>query len=317
MQISNDRIMKKFLADLSIFVFIVVLLLSVCEVLARHADNVYKRKDADLMKQANDIETLIVGPSTMYSGIDPRYLTHKAYNYGLPSSSMPYDVFILNKYIDSCRNLKYVILNLSYLSPYYQLERFGDDSRYAMCYHVYLDCNIHTKFSKYNLEIASPGHAIEQIISLLHKTEYSYDENGFNRGRGIVDRSKWEQMGKEHAISTTEADKSGYADNMRALEHAGKLCKERGLSLLIITAPMTSYYRDLFDDGQLSRMYNMASQMEEQFPGTVKYLDYLDDERFTDDDFSDDMHLNNEGAKKLTMMINSEITTREHLRGRL
>ena len=301
--------MKKFLADLSIFVFIVVLLLTVCEVLARHADNVYKRKDADLMKQANDIETLIVGPSTMYSGIDPRYLTHKAYNYGLPSSSMPYDVFILDKYIDYCKNLKYVILNLSYLSPYYQLERFGDDSRYAMCYHVYLGCHLHSMLSKYGFEVASPAHASVQIVSLFLNKKYSYDENGFTRDREIVERGKWEQMGKEHAISTTESDTTGFAENMKALDYACALCKEKGIKLFIVTAPMTKFYRNYFDLGQLCKMYSMASVMEEKYSGVVKYLDYLDDVRFTDNDFSDDMHLNNTGAQKLTQMIDVEINS--------
>jgi hypothetical protein len=90
--------MKKFL-KIFIYFFIPIVIASAClEVYMRHIPNSYKYKDEWMKKNGNTVETLILGSSHAYYGINPEYLSWKAFNLANVSQDLERDFFVLDKY---------------------------------------------------------------------------------------------------------------------------------------------------------------------------------------------------------------------------
>lgn len=74
--------------------------------------------------------------------------------------------------------------------------------------------------------------------------------------------------------------------------------KKRNKCLIVIT-PVTSYYLDYLDPDFKSEFYRVLNEVN----GIVHLLDLSDNKEFVDADFNDTDHLNDRGAKKLTLNI--------------
>lgn len=53
-------------------------------------------------------------------------------------------------------------------------------------------------------------------------------------------------------------------------------------------------------------MQTAAKELTDEFDNVV-YLNHMNDKRFSDSDFSDTDHLNPQGARKLTEILNEEL----------
>jgi hypothetical protein len=100
----------------------IVLVAFICEVAFRAIPNDYKLKRHYLDKNALQIETLILGSSHALYGINPEYFTTKTFNGSNISQSINYDYQIIKKYEKDLKNLKTLILPLSYFTLFRKLE---------------------------------------------------------------------------------------------------------------------------------------------------------------------------------------------------
>lgn len=86
-----------------------------------------------------------------------------------------------------------------------------------------------------------------------------------------------------------------------------ELCKARNIKLIIVTPPAASCYNKYIDTDCRDRMQRMIELMMSNYD-KIMYFDYLEDERFDDNDFMDPDHLNRDyGAIKYTNIINALI----------
>ena len=120
------------------------------EVALRAIPNDYKQKRNYMDSHSNEIEVLILGSSHSLYGINPKYFSQKTYNMAYVSQSLDLDYKILEKYQDRFKNLKTIIVDISYFSLYVTLET-GPESWRAKNYNIYYD--IQTSKATNNFEV--------------------------------------------------------------------------------------------------------------------------------------------------------------------
>ena len=89
--------MNKFITKLIIFCLPILLGTLVLEVLLRNIPNDYSQKKEYLDENSSEIETLILGSSHSFYGLNPKYFSSKTFNASHISQSLNYDYKIINK----------------------------------------------------------------------------------------------------------------------------------------------------------------------------------------------------------------------------
>ena len=98
-----------------------------------------------------------------------------------------------------------------------------------------------------------------------------------------------------------------YEENCEILQDMLKKVYGAGIPIYIVIPPFTPYYRENLD----SRYQTELLEALDQMPVPVEYYDLNETELFKEEDFFDSDHLNDLGARKLTMLIKQMIEVRE------
>ncbi len=114
--------MKRFIVNIIYFVSPILLVAIVMEFLLRHIPNDYLYKKTYLDNHSEEIETLILGNSHTFYGIDPVYFSTECFNVSNVSQTLTYDLEIIKKFQDRLIDLKTIVLPVSYFSLYDKLE---------------------------------------------------------------------------------------------------------------------------------------------------------------------------------------------------
>ena len=114
--------MKKFLFHLSKIILPILFFFLVLEIAIRKIPNDYQLKKDYLDKNAAEINTLILGSSHTFYGLNPEYFSKKTFNAAYVSQSLDLDYEILKKYDSKLKNLKTVIVPISYFSLFETLD---------------------------------------------------------------------------------------------------------------------------------------------------------------------------------------------------
>lgn len=295
-------IKKFFIFSLPILVFFVI-----GEHLVRNLPNEYRNKNDFVIKNGKKIKTIIIGASQLCYTMNPKILGDSTYNFAFPAESFDYHSFILNKYIKFCPNIKNVILELNYLSPYINLENYVENYR-ATSYKLYMGCPFHSFFSKYNFEFSNRTifiNKLKKITSGDNKVPY-YLENGLSTFASIDRRGKKWKNAKYYVERHTSKsrDKVILDNNIKAILDIASTCSKNNIQLLVVTTPSIPEYYNNLDSVQLSKMYEMVETAIHFYPGTVRYLNFWGDHRFNDKDYFDACHLNYEyGSPKISKII--------------
>ena len=106
------------------------------EVVLRNIPNdyIYKKKYLDVY--SNEIETLVLGSSHSFYGVNPAFFFKNTFNASHISQSFDYDLEILEKYDGYLGELKTVVIPISYFSLFHKLES-GSESWRIKNYIIY------------------------------------------------------------------------------------------------------------------------------------------------------------------------------------
>jgi hypothetical protein len=88
-------------------------------------------------------------------------------------------------------------------------------------------------------------------------------------------------------------------------------CKQRRIQVLIVSMPQTKEYERYLNQSKLSKIKATCSEFQTKNLNNVFYLNLFDDTRFSEEDFYDADHLNNEGALKCSKIVNDYLTSIE------
>ncbi|MBK8506869.1 MAG: hypothetical protein IPL46_34655 [Saprospiraceae bacterium] len=132
------------------FIFPIVLTAIGMEVTLRHLPNDYKYKREYLDIYSDEIQTLILGSSHSFYGMDPAYFSSNTFNAANISQSLDFDFEILSKYQNRLEKLETVVLSISYSTLFGKLETDSESWRiknYLMYYGIGTPLSI-TDFSE-------------------------------------------------------------------------------------------------------------------------------------------------------------------------
>lgn len=296
--------MRKFLVRSSLLLSLVLGTLMVCEIVVRSMPNSYKQKNEYMLKYGDTVETLIFGSSHTYNGINPEFLEGRVYSLASFGQNLRYDYSLLSRYSDKYKNLKTVIVPISYFSFFstpYDLEE--NTKHYITSYHIYMGCPFGSGTIRYNFELADGALFRKKLIACAKRTFMTCSPSGFNALK-LVDKPKDQEKRFEFNEPKVK-DWRYFNDNLNELVNIADFCKNHGVRLILITTPTYCTYYESCDTKQLNKMYSTINMIKKKYH--LPYFDHLTDDRFVEEDFWDSGHLTDVGAEKFTKILNEEI----------
>mgnify|MGYP001547327299 CR=1 FL=1 len=115
--------MKKALLKFGLFLLPILIVALLLEVVLRGLPHDFKYKKEQLEQKSDEIETLVLGGSHTFYGVNPDQFDSETFNLSYVSQSLYFDYLLLDKYIDSLPRLKDVVMMIAHASMTYM---FGD-----------------------------------------------------------------------------------------------------------------------------------------------------------------------------------------------
>ena len=295
--------MKKFITYTALFLFPIIVLGILSEILIRRIPNDYEYKKSYLDKHANEVSTLFLGSSHVYYGIDPKYIK-SSFNASYISQSFDYDLEILKKYKDQWSNLKYIVLPIDYFSFYGRLENSPEAWR-AKNYRIYYDIdNDHKIFNASEMLSNKLDVNLQRLYNYYLKGEndISCTKLGWGSGYKAINHKDLIKSGAIAAGRHTAKNNLQYGTNMHLLDSIISFAEQKHVKMLLFTSPAYKSYVTHLSQNQLNGTF-LAIKTINARHNSVKYYNLLQDSSFNAQDFYDGDHLNEFGAKKLSLKV--------------
>ncbi|MBN2790194.1 MAG: hypothetical protein JXR69_08385 [Candidatus Delongbacteria bacterium] len=298
--------MKNYLTKISFFVLPILLTLVFLEFYIRSKPNDYSYKNKYLTENAKDIETLIIGSSHSFYGIDPQYFSMNTFNAAHVAQSLKWDYFIFDNFKDRMTNLKFLIIPISYFSLFYDLEG-GDADWRIKDYKIYYDAD--GPSWKYNFEILN--RKIVPLVIHAYKLFSGEDHGinctdlGFGKRTALVDIDM-DTSGKTAAEIHTVENFDDYDSNIEILEKFIIDCRSMDVKVLLISLPSWETYRKHLKADQLKKTVDACLDLSGKYDNVV-YYSFFNDRRFVLEDFANADHLNDKGAEKISRLLDALI----------
>lgn len=302
--------MRRFLLYIILFFVPVLVFLVYLEIIVRNVPNEYKYKAEWMEANADSVETIILGTSHAFYGLDPSVLGKHAFSLANSAQKLRYDAFLLSKYSDRYKNLKHVILSVSYFTLFDSTEESAEGENWrSVNYKVYFDDpNIHD-WSKSSFFIFHPKPLEEKFKKFLIGNKIlECSPQGFGypifrkEQKHVLDEASGLVWVKHH----TTKNWSSLNKNIDYIKQIAKECQKQNAQFVIVTTPTWHTYYERLDQKQLKKMHEVIHDLQKQY--SVKYIDMLKDERFVEEDFTDCNHMSCVGARKLSSIISKELS---------
>ncbi len=270
----------------------------------RTMPNDFKIKRHYLDRHAGTLEVLFLGNSHSYYNLNPIYFKN-AYNAGNVSQPVDYDYRILERYIERMPALKTVVIPVSYFSLVETLQDFPEEWRLKN-YTIYYDMPEYGKY-RYNSEVLSVPvrQNLKRIYNFYIKKESPVTTSvlGWGIDFDSVGNESPEATGVYAAKNHTAKNFSKISYTLSYYEKIIKLCAERNIKVVLFTAPAVASYYNNIDKRQWYVTQNNIRKLVDGYLN-CSYYDFLESKEFTSHDFFDSHHLNHQGAKKFSLMLN-------------
>lgn len=303
--------MKKFLFKLIVCVLLPLgLFFGGCEIYFTHVGNSYAKKKEIIENKIATVETIVAGSSHGLHGIDTDLFPKPTLNLSNVSQDIYYTDKLLRKYIDQAPHLKTVILVVSSSTLDGLLELSYEDWRA----HFYKKIYGIGRHQGENL-ITPKDHFYtliyyDRLFQYLRKGLPIGDmnrltETGYSPvpvpSKEELDRNISVETGKARAILHASKDSTFHQVNVDILDSLVRDLKSRKIETVLITLPAYKTYTGGFDKKWIDNVLGTYKDIARK--NNAIYLNLFIDSRFVKDDFSDNDHLNEKGAKKLTQIL--------------
>tara|TARA_R110002072_G_C7967790_1_gene534441 strand:- start:3018 stop:3926 length:909 start_codon:yes stop_codon:yes gene_type:complete len=297
----------------------IVILVSL-ELLFRGIPNEYTFKKDYLDLHSNEIETLILGNSHNYYGLNPAYFNdYNTFNAAFTVQRTYFDLEILKKYEKNFEHLTTVILPIVpmelFFKPIQETSVVFNPSIHK--YRIYYDLEIPFVYGDY-FEISSKIFRLRSmsrtIISYYFedKDQVKCSELGWGTNYNWQNSNDLEGTGritaKQHdfiAYGLNEQSK-GIEYNTGILESIIEWCNERNINLLLYTPPVYESYRRGVDSSREEIAFDILHDLALKYDNCT-YESFYDDTNFMEKDFFDADHLSDLGAEKLSKMMDERV----------
>jgi hypothetical protein len=278
------------------------------EVFYRQVPNNYSYKDQQLQKVAPDVQTLVMGDSHAFYGINPVYFKDPTFNLSNISQSLLTDELLLEKHIANLPALKTVFINISYFTL------SAKDNA--------LESNWRKYFYHHNMGITAPSisfwnpqrysmaliQRFDKSMDLVQKYHNNYTIiNATPLGYGMQDAS--DIVKDKEAISIVIANKHednslDFKHNTARLQRIIALCEKYEVAIVLLEMPVYPAYYNLLDTEKKEKIKSNLNNLS-RVNDNVFYLDLSINPLFEEPDLRDADHLTNSGAKKCSEYLNT------------
>lgn len=304
---------KTFLKRMLLFCAPVIVILIIGEIMVRSLPNAIKYKENWLKQNGNKVQTLILGSSATYYGINPSMID-SCFNAANASQGLEYDYYLLKRYINYCPNLKTIIIPVDFTNLFQQeLETIDTERGRAIYYNIYQGYPKHSSFSRYSFEISNPTSFNQKIIKNLN----SLIMNGsFNIDCDSLGWAITSPTGKEKSetmtlkAAKTIADRTKYSEkelnrNLGYLNGIVDLCDKNDYKLIMIVCPRYKYFLISVDEARKTKAHAILTSYIQR---NCIIKDYSNEESIINnlDFFWDSNHLNSTGSKAFTNLLKKD-----------
>jgi hypothetical protein len=271
--------MKRFNKKIVLFFIPLLLLLGLMEYALRTIPNDYRYKKEYLDKHSEKIQTLILGSSHTFYGLNPEYFPNNTFNASHVSQSLNYDFAILKKY--SFSYLQTVIIPISYFTFFEQLGTAMDSWR-EKNYVLYYDITISDRFSNH-WEVLSNDLFVNVRRIYLYYVKKQPNQTTDRLGWGNIYRSENQQdlqkTGKVNASLNTKDLSSEsicqlHDENSMILRSMIEYCQDRNIQVVLFTPPAYETYQNNLNESQIRKTVDTAVEISGEY-SNCSYLNLL------------------------------------------
>nr|WP_207715353.1 D-alanyl-lipoteichoic acid biosynthesis protein DltD [Clostridium saccharoperbutylacetonicum] len=277
----------------------------------KYIDSFWSYVEFDLLQLYNNrenVEGIITGISYAEKGINEKVLIKNFNKLTRHSQDLYYDYNLVNyaidKYKEEMKNLKYVIISLSYYSFEYDMSLSAMKGKVQAYYKAIGKEHHLLDIDRYLSETENNEYIVKEVF---HLDIYGYPKVKWN----ITSSDKKidlvnEEYGKRQAL--LDCNKNYYEtvkENTEILQKYLQLLKDNNIKPIIVVCPVSKYYSKYFLQSMKEEFYSIINKVKEQY--SFQFLDYFNNKLFEDSDFYDVSHLNEIGAEKFTRILNKDI----------
>ncbi len=304
--------MRKFIIKTVCFSLPLLIIAIIMEILLRNIPNDYLLKKQYLDNYASEIETLILGSSHSLYGLNPEFFSSNTFNASHSSQSLDYDYKIFKKYQSEFKNLKTIVLPISYFSLYFKLET-GVEPWRVKNYTLYYDINSHNIVSYSEILSHKLSKNVKRLLSyfIFGNSAISCTNLGWSMNYNSKKAQDLLETGKTAAkrhINYINSDKNQqiFQENILILESIMQWSNKNNVKILFLTPPAFETYCQNLNLEQLNVTIKTITGICSNYNNCI-YFNLLSDPNFVSEDFYDADHLSEIGAEKLSKIINKKI----------
>lgn len=301
--------MKYFFNKSSFFLIPILLVWMSLEIFYRTTPNNYSVKARDVQKHYESCEVLILGNSHAYYGLNPEFFQIPTYNFANISQNLYFDKLLFDKHIHNFKKLKWVILNIEYTTLSHTDDIDGETWRkyfYQSQMGIEVDLIPFYDVRQYSLSVSRPLknslNTIEQYIE--KQTLVDCNESGWGTSYTNENSSTNMEYLAEIVTKKHEDHSLDFSKNLKKIKAIIEQCKQRNIQVLLISMPVHKTYAERVNLHKVSLIHLSATEISNKYDN-VFYLNLFSDTTFMDSDFFDPDHLNHQGAKKCTQIVNA------------
>lgn len=300
--------MNRFIRNCLFFGLLILLGLAGAELYAEHhSKSVFAEKSRGLEKQKDQIETLFVGTSITFWGIDPALWPNPAFNIGINSATLDLESQLFTSVVPKLTNLKLVVLELSYFTMYDDYYGEGEHWKKWIEPTIFFHTQKHSRLSRYGVLASDPDQLRRDIVTWKKDEAYHSEPNG----HCIFDPKLHAKKNLTHEEKIKRSRMEGilcdlYDVNWQFLTEIVNICKDRNIPLIIYIPPVNLPSEDIDHLPSVKALYSTIRKVQSLYH--IRVIDYFHDPRFNDADFVDVIHLSpTHGSQKLTTILAQEI----------
>lgn len=310
-----------FVKKIAIFLSFLLLLFIGVEVYLSFFESAFQIKAKYAEKNKASIGMLVLGSSHNQNSINPDYLTYPSANIAFGGQDLHLDWLLLSKEIKLLSNLKIVLFELSYHSLEMKNQNWYERNPLYLRFYNINNFGRQPNIMDYSIFLSNPKLYLKILNPLTSKTKfnkYGFETQIGHYGRFNEDRFKMMNYDTSLILSDTNnifisrhkyQDLKTYRENCMIFNQMVDMCVKNNITPMVVITPVyKSYYQQMIP-AKKNRRDNFLFQMTKKFP-KLQIINYENSNRFKVIDFKNEDHLNPQGAKKFSLIIDSILTSR-------
>lgn len=311
---SFNKTQKRFLKYCLGFFIPVIIAYFILELLVLNIPINYKVFGTYLDKHSRKIEVMALGSSQMKCGFNPALSDESAINFASTSQHHNEDFHILKGTIDRLPKLKHVLLEVSY--NHLELPHHPNDYWKNTIYLKYYNVNAFerpTWFKDRLVYLSNPRFYSHKLMDYyFYKTDHSQlNEYGFdiNNYEGVFKKLNYDETKiASHKFKIIDREDTAiFKKNTAYLFEMLDYLQAKKLKVIVATLPLYKTYLKERNPNVVQRRDSVLSVIKKKYSNVILLNEETDTLQFTAKDFLNENHLNPDGAKKFTAMVNQKL----------